>query len=155
MNTKKYRSIAGTSILSFSGTLFFSGSLILKPTPHPSEATYQLNRTEEERLGLSTPPGAHLHAQAPSNTETLQMKMKTNNEGGCKHSLDRCEYIRLAAIRGKVLLFPSFIHHAVMPCSIKPEYRSSERALRISVAFNFNQISQNLSRNTNANTNSN
>lgn len=95
---------------------FFSGNFILKPTSHPSETTYKLNDLELSRLNLSQP---------------LDSSEKR---------LDHCDYVRLSAKQGRVILFPSWCHHAVLPVAIKPQFRHSKQGLRISVAFNFNEI---------------
>ena len=37
-----------------------------------------------------------------------------------------------------MILMPSWLHHGVLPLSVKPAYRKKDEGARISLAFNFN-----------------
>jgi hypothetical protein len=97
----------------------YSGSLLLKPTSHVlevAEAAKPLDPVELARLGC-----------AP---------------GGSTASLDPsvCDYVAIKAEPGVFVLFPSWLHHAVTPLSVKPAYQSRNDGLRISMAFNAREI---------------
>jgi len=103
---------------------FFSGNFLLKPTSHPSENSYKLNEVEMKRLNIKK-----MSADLESEHD--------NFEG--KRRIEHCDYVRFSAKKGRIILFPSWCHHAVMPVAIKKEYRHTRQGLRISVAFNLNE----------------
>ena len=55
-------------------------------------------------------------------------------------NVNKCDYIEISAEEGVMILMPSWLHHAVIPLSVKKEYRQKKEGMRISLAFNFNEI---------------
>lgn len=51
----------------------------------------------------------------------------------------RCDCVQIRVEEGCVLVFPSWLHHAVLPLAVRPEHRHTPEGLRISLAFNFNE----------------
>jgi hypothetical protein len=90
----------------------YSGRLLIKPSPHASEAK---DVTRLERLRL-------------------------NPQGWRDLDLTRCDYLEIAPESGMLLVFPSYLQHAVLPMCIKEEFRDSTD--RISLAFNFAMASE-------------
>jgi len=48
-------------------------------------------------------------------------------------------YLSLSPEEGSIILFPSYVHHAVVPLAIRKDIRGSWEEARISLAFNFNE----------------
>jgi hypothetical protein len=91
----------------------YSGSLLLKPTSHVSEAV-ELDEDERARLFCSDEDNARA--------------VRDGLTPSC------CDYITIAAEPGMMVLFPSWLHHAVVPLSVKADQGMG--GLRISMAFN-------------------
>ena len=51
-----------------------------------------------------------------------------------------CHCIELCPEEGTIILFPSWLHHAVVPLAIQKEHRDTAAGVRVSVAFNFSEI---------------
>ena len=93
-------------------SLPYSGDFIIKPTPHKKEDTYTLKAVELARLSIS--------------------------DDICdRFSCNRCEYFQYSVREGEMLVFPSYLHHAVLPLSIEKAKRAS--TTRISIDFNFSE----------------
>ena len=54
--------------------------------------------------------------------------------------MDVCDYLEITAEEGVMILMPSWLHHGVLPLSVKSAYRKSDEGARISLAFNFNSM---------------
>ncbi len=73
----------------------WNGNFIVKPTPHPLEDTYTLSSHEQSRL--------------------------RRNDNGAQHPLpyiDEVQYVMIPPIPGTMILFPSYIHHCVLPLEV-------------------------------------
>jgi hypothetical protein len=130
----------------------YSGQLLLKPTPHITENSYRLSDVELGRLNCSN--GTTNQAQPQGEGQDLTL-MSTSSDTAITHlegitdshphpqphhsNRGSCDYIQVPAEEGTMIIFPSWLHHAVVPLSIKEEYRGTEEGLRISLAFNFNE----------------
>ena len=90
------------------------GRLVLKPTPHPKEDSYHLNRAELCRLRFRKRTTPHLPKP------------------------DACEYLDLPATPGTMVVFPSWLHHCVTPLHNNDNNNDDDDRPRISVAFNIN-----------------
>jgi hypothetical protein len=90
----------------------YSGNLLIKPSPHVTETKVL---TEIEALRLKFKPTKYAQPE-------------------------RCDFVEITPSAGSIVLFPSYLQHAVMPLFIQDNYRS--QVDRISVAFNFAEISQ-------------
>jgi hypothetical protein len=53
---------------------------------------------------------------------------------------DICDYLEITAEEGLMILMPSWLHHGVLPLSVKPAYCKKDEGARISLAFNFNSM---------------
>lgn len=64
-----------------------------------------------------------------------------NNVNGISDTLrldlNVCDYIEITPEEGLMIIMPSWLHHAVIPLSIKKQFRTKEEGMRISLAFNF------------------
>ena len=128
-----------------------SGALILKPTPHPLETTHDVTATEISRMKeVSTLP---IHGANNSASGGANVGPGINNEGGrrgrgrtdregCSRLQQEAmsiapsliptygEYVMLKPRKGRMYVFPSWMHHAVMPL------QCSQKGRRVSVAWN-------------------
>lgn len=93
----------------------YSGSLLLKPTSHVTELA-PLDPVQLARLGCA----------ADATAVVLDPSI--------------CDYVAIKAEPGMMVLFPSWLRHAVTPLSVKPSFQSSDDGLRISMAFNALEI---------------
>lgn len=84
------------------------GRLVLKPTPHPVEDTYQLDHHEKARLRSYHPCDKY-------------------------NWVDETGYLDIEPVAGNMIIFPSFLHHCVLPSSM-----TGGDVDRISIAFNVN-----------------
>lgn len=92
----------------------YCGKLLVKPSPHLSEIR-PLTNEETRRLGVQT-------------------------EITSGQTLTCCDFIEIKPQEGTMIIFPSFLQHAVLPLYIQSQYRGSEQGKRVSVAFNFAEI---------------
>ena len=53
---------------------------------------------------------------------------------------DICDYLEISAEEGSMILMPSWLHHGVLPLSVKPTFQNTDEGVRISLAFNFNSV---------------
>ena len=88
------------------------GNLLLKPSPHLTELKTPLSKEEQRRLNVQ-----------PDVTSG--------------QTLSCCDSIELQPKRGMLLVFPAYLQHAVLPLFVRPRFRGSEAAERVSLAFNF------------------
>jgi Putative 2OG-Fe(II) oxygenase len=88
------------------------GNLLLKPSPHLTEVKTPLSKEEQRRLNAQ-----------PDVTSG--------------QTLSCCDSIELQPKRGMLLVFPAYLQHAVLPLFVRPQFRRSEAAERVSLAFNF------------------
>ena len=95
----------------------YSGRLLLKATPHITELKHDLSDLERSRLNLS--------------------KDTSNPHYRRDDILGYCDYAEFAPVAGEMIIFPSYLQHAVLPLAIKEEYRDTPAGTRISFAFNF------------------
>ena len=51
-----------------------------------------------------------------------------------------CDYLEVIPEEGSMILMPSWLHHGVTPLSVKQMDRAGDAGVRISLAFNFNEI---------------
>ena len=51
-----------------------------------------------------------------------------------------CDYLEVIPEEGSMILMPSWLHHGVTPLSVKQRDRKGDAGVRISLAFNFNEI---------------
>lgn len=86
----------------------YNGSLVIKPSPHPRECSYRFSN--EERYHFS-------------NWRERETKHVSENI---------CEYLDLSPKEGMMIIFPSWLHHCVLPSITE----SSTDKPRISIAFN-------------------
>jgi Putative 2OG-Fe(II) oxygenase len=71
----------------------YSGRLVLKPTTHPLEDTYQLSTREKTRLRPRV---------------------------GCDlPQIDETAYLDIPPVPGSLILFPGWLHHCVLPSSME------------------------------------
>ena len=94
----------------------YSGRLVLKPTPHRAEDEWQLKGEEEERFVPCDGAG-----------------------GGSYRGEDKCDYYDLEPEDGALIVFPSWLHHAVLPYTFAPKVGGEERE-RVSIAMNVNSL---------------
>jgi hypothetical protein len=90
----------------------YSGRLVLKPLPHKNEDDYSLTAAEEKRFVEREESEAEFE------------------------EVDRAEYFDFQAEDGLLVVFPSWLHHAVLP------FWDNGAGHRISIAVNFNQKSR-------------
>jgi len=95
----------------------YSGRLLLKATPHITELKHDLSDLERSRLNLS--------------------KDTSNPHYRRDDILGYCDYAEFAPVAGEMIIFPSYLQHAVLPLAIKEGYRDTPAGTRISFAFNF------------------
>jgi hypothetical protein len=88
------------------------GNLLIKPSPHHTELKAPLSKEEQRRLNVQ-----------PSVTSG--------------QTLSCCDSIEIQPRPGMLLVFPAHLQHAVLPLFVRPQYRGSEAAERVSLAFNF------------------
>ena len=119
----------------------WNGNFIVKPTPHPSEDTYTLSPQEQSRLRCCNDNGPH---PLPY--------------------IDEVQYVMIPPIPGTMILFPSYIHHCVLPLEVAADanekdahhrhhhphptnhhhhhsnhdQQQQQQSSRISIAFNIN-----------------
>ena len=55
-------------------------------------------------------------------------------------NINKCDYLEITAEEGVMIIMPSWLHHAVIPLSVQKQYRQKKEGMRISLAFNFNEI---------------
>lgn len=55
-------------------------------------------------------------------------------------NVDICDYLEISAEEGTMILMPSWLHHGVLPLSVKPSFQNTDEGARISLAFNFNSV---------------
>ena len=72
----------------------------------------------------------------------LQTNVESKNDGNGNSEtsildLNVCDYLEITPEEGLMIVMPSWLHHAVIPLSIKKKYRTKEEGMRISLAFNF------------------
>jgi hypothetical protein len=89
--------------------LHYGGRLVLKPTAHPREDTYQMKKLEKDRILLS-------HSSRPLIVDQ-----------------SACEYVEIDPTPGQFIIFPGWLHHCVLPL-----HHLDSNARRISIAFNIN-----------------
>ena len=91
------------------------GDLLLKPSPHITE-TKTLSEIETLRL-------------------MIQDEIRNCALGpGC------CDYINVKPVVSSLLLFPSYLQHAVVPLFVSEQHRASSAGERVSFAFNFAEL---------------
>lgn len=90
------------------------GDLLLKPTPHITE-TKGLSEIESLRL-------------------MIRDEIRNCAALGC------CDYIRVKPVVSSLLLFPSYLQHAVVPLFVSEVHRASSTGERVSFAFNFAEL---------------
>ena len=100
----------------------YGGNLLIKPSPHSTERTCNLSDTELDRLNITTNGDA--------------WNKESQERGGVD---SHTQYVSLPPDEGSIILFPSYVHHAVVPLAMKKEIRGSLEEARISLAFNFNE----------------
>ena len=99
----------------------YSGNLLIKPTPHFSENQYNMSDTEIARLNYEP------------------FVLTKDSDCSTKNNIyAECEYIEFSAIENSMLIFPSYLHHAVFPLYINKNERSNKSSQRMSFAFNIN-----------------
>lgn len=119
----------------------YSGNLVLKPSPHLLEnlildpiSLGRLNvcdRSEFARRNAQPRPGGTRYG---GNGVLVDKKMDAPL---VPPSLSCCDYVEISAEAGTLYVIPSWLHHAVLPLSVKPKYRNTPEGSRISLAFNF------------------
>lgn len=87
----------------------YSGRLVLKPTPHPAEDSWPLRPEERGRLTRRT-------------------------VAADQQAMEECRYFDVEPVAGLLVMFPSWLHHAVLPSRMVPEKDN----VRVSIAFNVN-----------------
>jgi Putative 2OG-Fe(II) oxygenase len=97
----------------------YSGSLLIKPSSHIKEAK-ALSSAEMKRLNTYAAGGKGGMGAASS-----------------EPVVGRCDYVEIVPESGMMLIFPSYLQHAVLPLCINKEQRSEDAGIRISFAFNF------------------
>lgn len=97
----------------------YHSRLVLKPTPHPKEDNYVMTRAERNRLRNFTAK-QHFH-----NGDPIWSEGSATTNG--------CHYVDIDPKPGDLVIFPSWLHHCVLPSKIKLNSKP-----RISVAFNIN-----------------
>jgi hypothetical protein len=132
----------------------YSGRLLLKPTPHITENTYRLTPVEIARLNCFSldeqSPLKGLSSTTSSANETAVSKDEDlRNESSYPYgdyerpnplpSATCCDYLEISPEEGTMIIFPSWLHHGVLPLSIKDSYKGKLGGLRISLAFNFSE----------------
>jgi hypothetical protein len=117
----------------------WNGNIVFKPTPHPLEdTTYTLTSIETNRLRQ-----CHLKYNGSHDSYTNTNKFT-----------DEVQYIMIPRIPGEMIIFPSYIHHCVLPtnsCRVVNDDTKTNtnvvnddnddhnnNTLRISIAFNIN-----------------
>jgi Putative 2OG-Fe(II) oxygenase len=112
----------------------WKGHLVLKPTPHPLEDTYTLTPVEQNRVR----PSGHEDASFLSGTYKC-------TESPTGSLMDEACYLRIPPIVGDMIVFPSWLHHCVLPSSFDDPRRNSDELMprqqqqsRISIAYNIN-----------------
>ena len=85
-----------------------------------------------EAVALDDDEWARLQCSDEDNARALQAGLSPS----C------CDYITIAAEPGMMVLFPSWLHHAVCPLSVKEAFQGVDGGLRISMAFNALQKSR-------------
>lgn len=121
-----------------------NGHLIMKPTPHRCENTYMLNDTEVGRLNLRKdsffqPDYSSEFCTGSHGTISVHDINHTGDYYRCAETDQCAEYISIPPEEGCVILFPSYLHHAVAPLAVLSPHRATDEASRISLAFNFNE----------------
>jgi hypothetical protein len=114
----------------------WNGNFIFKPTPHPLEDTYILSYIEQCRLRRR---GSD-NSDCPSSLPPLPY-------------IDEVQYVMIPPTPGTMIVFPSYVHHCVLPLQVEPTMHDGNAAVtvngtshhqdnrnndRISIAFNIN-----------------
>jgi hypothetical protein len=84
-------------------------------------------------------PSPHLSECKPL-TAVERRRLNISNVVSSGQTLSCCDSIEVRPSRGLLLVFPSYLQHAVLPLFVKPVYRGSEAGERVSLAFNVQQL---------------
>ena len=120
----------------------WNGNFLFKPTPHPLEDTYTLSPMEQCRLRRRDFGDDDHHHHHPT-TEPFPY-------------IDEVQYVMIPPVPGTMIIFPSYIHHCVLPLlqvtkedgnnndtnhqtnHHTDQRQAQEHTSRISIAFNIN-----------------
>ena len=91
------------------------GDLLLKPSPHITET------------------------KTLSEIETLRLMIRDEIRN-CALGPGCCDYINVKPVVSSLLLFPSYLQHAVVPLFVSEQHRASSAGERVSFAFNFAEL---------------
>lgn len=82
---------------------------------------------------LLSPLGYETKKEIKTNSQTYLPSLLSLN-------INICDYIEIVPEEGVMIIMPSWLQHAVIPLSIKKQYKTKEEGMRISLAFNFIEI---------------
>eukprot|EP01041_Mallomonas_annulata_P004022 gene4022-8011_t len=102
----------------------YSGQLLLQPSPHITQTKHILNDIELDRLNCYRIGDSSI---LTNDIEAIRALPRPS----------RCEYVEIIPEAGEMIIFPSWLYHAVVPLSVERTSRANEDSLRISLAFNF------------------
>ena len=99
----------------------------MKPSAHITENKYSKTPIELARMNIFSRSDENINKNDTEQGDpTISFPV-----------LSCCDFIEIKPVEGTMIIIPSWLHHAVLPLSIKPEFRGTDLGNRISFAFNF------------------